>query len=280
MKSCVIDVGGGMRGVYAAGVLDKCLEEGISFDVGIGVSAGSANISTFMAGQKKRNYKYYTEYSQRKEYMGIGNLIKNGGYLNLDYAYGVLPVKDGENPFDFESFNKNTTRFISVATDALTGEAVYFEKDKMRQDNYDILKASAAIPVICTTCKIDGRQYFDGALSDPVPIQKAFELGCDKVVLILTKPKDTLRVPGKDKVLASMIKRKFPIASKKLSGRADKYNEEINKAKEYEKEGKVLILSPEDTCGMDTLTRDLESMDKMYNLGMRDAEKIKTFLAK
>ena len=32
MKTGVIDVGGGMRGIYAAGVLDTCLQQNIEFD--------------------------------------------------------------------------------------------------------------------------------------------------------------------------------------------------------------------------------------------------------
>lgn len=66
MKTAVVDVGGGLRGVYAAGVLDRCLEDGIYFDAGIGVSAGSANIASYIAGQKGRNYQFYTEYSVRR----------------------------------------------------------------------------------------------------------------------------------------------------------------------------------------------------------------------
>lgn len=53
MKTGIVDVGGGLRGVYAAGVFDYCLDAGIQFDLGIGVSAGSANVSSFIAGQKK-----------------------------------------------------------------------------------------------------------------------------------------------------------------------------------------------------------------------------------
>ena len=52
MKTAVVDVGGGLRGVYATGVLDRCLEEGIYIDAGVGVSAGSADISSYLAGQK------------------------------------------------------------------------------------------------------------------------------------------------------------------------------------------------------------------------------------
>ena len=45
-KIGVIDVGGGLRGIYAAGVFDWCLENGVKFDYGIGISAGSANLAS------------------------------------------------------------------------------------------------------------------------------------------------------------------------------------------------------------------------------------------
>ena len=53
-----VDMGGGMRGIYGAGVADCFLENDINFDYCIGVSAGSANIASFLAGQKGRNYKF------------------------------------------------------------------------------------------------------------------------------------------------------------------------------------------------------------------------------
>ena len=55
----LIDVGGGMRGIYSAGVLDWCLDNGIKFDCAFGVSAGSANVTSFSAGQRGRNYRFY-----------------------------------------------------------------------------------------------------------------------------------------------------------------------------------------------------------------------------
>ena len=74
MRIAVVDVGGGLRGVYATGVLDRCLDEGIKFDAGVGVSAGSANIASYLAGQKGRNYQFYVEYSHRKEYMSVSKM--------------------------------------------------------------------------------------------------------------------------------------------------------------------------------------------------------------
>ena len=56
MKLGIVDVGGGLRGIYAAGVLDHCMDQGIRFDLGIGVSAGSGNLAAYAAGQRGRNY--------------------------------------------------------------------------------------------------------------------------------------------------------------------------------------------------------------------------------
>lgn len=74
-----MDVGGGLRGVYATGVLDRCLEEGVRFDSGVGVSAGSANIASYLAGQKGRNYQFYAEYSSRREYMSVASAMGKRG---------------------------------------------------------------------------------------------------------------------------------------------------------------------------------------------------------
>ncbi len=70
-KIGIVDVGGGLRGVYAAGVLDYCLDNNIQFDLGIGVSAGSANLASYTAKQPRRNHQFYTEYALRKQYMGF-----------------------------------------------------------------------------------------------------------------------------------------------------------------------------------------------------------------
>lgn len=188
MKTGVVDVGGGLRGIYAAGVLDYCMEHGIRFDFGIGVSAGSANLASYAAGQIGRNYKFYTEYAFRRQYMGIGNFIFKHSYIDMDYVYGTLCHAGGEYPLDYSSLRDNPMEFYVVAADARTGQAKYFDKGDLRQDDYAVFKASSAIPFVCKPYEVQGIPYYDGALGDPVPVEKAFQLGCDRVVVILTKP--------------------------------------------------------------------------------------------
>ncbi len=278
MRYGIVDAGGGFRGIYACGALDRCLDDGVHFDVAIGVSAGSANLASFVAEQTGRNYRFYTVYGARPQYAGIKNFLTKRTFIDMDYVYGTLSNSDGEDPMDFETFSSSPTDFWIVAAEAETGQARYFSKDGIEKDHYDAMKASCAIPGVCRPYEVDGTLYFDGALGDPIPVEKAMELGCDKVVVLLTRPVDELRSPGSDIKLARLIERKYPLAAEKFRARADAYNRSVAIAKELEAQGKALIVAPDDTCGVSTLTRKKEPLDALYAKGYADGGKIAKFV--
>lgn len=280
MKTGVIDVGGGLRGIYAAGVFDYCLEHGITFDYGIGISAGSANLASSLAGQKGRNYDFYTDYAFRKEYMGLWDFLHKGTYIDLDYVYGTLSNSDGERPLNYQTLSANPMEWYIAATDSKTGEAVYFSHDDIAQNDYSICKASSALPFVCKPYEVRGRQYFDGALGNPVPVQKAFDDGCDRVVLILTKPENILRSSRADELVASQIHKKYPNAARMLRAKAERYNEGVMLAQAYAGKGRALIVAPDNTCGVETLTRDKLALHNLYKKGFEDGAKILEFLGK
>ena len=265
-----------MRGIYAAGVLDCCLDEQVTFDAGIGISAGSANIASFLAHQRGRNKRYFLEYSFRKEYMSLSNYRTKGSFLNLDYIYGTLSNSDGEYPLDYQAIIDNPTILYVLACNAWTGETKIFYKSDLSLDNYDIFKASCAIPSICKPYFIDGIPYFDGALGDTIPLDMVEDY--DRTVLILTKPKDTIRTSRKDDLLARRIEKQYPKAAEQLHLRAAKYNAGVAKAKELEKSGKLLIIAPENTEGVDTLTRDKGAFLRLYTRGYMDGHQVKEFI--
>lgn len=278
MKTGIVDVGGGLRGIYAAGVLDYCMDRDIRFDLGIGVSAGSANLTSYAAGQRGRNYRFYTEYAFRKQYMSLRNFILKKSYVDMDYVYGTLCNTGGEYPVNYPALRDNPMEFLIVATDAQTGQTKYFDKTDIRQDDYRILMASSSIPFVCEPYFVHETPYYDGALGDPVPVEKAFQLGCDRVVVLLTKPEHVRRSPATDEKLASLIRRKYPAAAERLCERAQRYNEEVALAQEYAKQGKVLIIAPDDTCGVDTLKKDKAALERLYEKGYQDARKIEAFV--
>lgn len=145
-KIGIVDVGGGMRGIYAAGVFDFCLDAKLRFDLGIGVSAGAANLASFAAVQAHHNRRFFTQYSQRQQYMGWGNFLRKGSFLDMDYIYGVLSNSTGEDPLGYSAFMTNPMEILMVAAEAESGRPRYFDKADIRQDSYDVLKASCAIP--------------------------------------------------------------------------------------------------------------------------------------
>ena len=279
MKIGVVDVGGGLRGIYAVGVLDYCMDKGIRFDLGIGVSAGSANLASYAAGQRGRNLRFYTEYAFRRQYMSMGNFIRTRSYIDMDYVYSTLCVRDGENPLDYPALRDNPMELYVVASDARTGEARYFDKGDIQQDSYEIFKASSSIPFVCRPYTVYGVPYYDGALGDPVPVEKAFSLGCDRVVVILTKPEHVLRTSGRDEKFAACIRREYPRAAESLCNRARLYNESVALAQDYARQGRALIVAPDDTCGVDTLKKDRDALLRLYAKGFADGRKITDFLS-
>lgn len=274
MKFGVIDVGGGLRGIYGTGVLDRCIEEGVHFDCCIGVSAGSANLTSYAAGQHGRNKPFYDDYSFRKEYMSVKNLVEKHSYLDLEYVYGTLSNEGGENPLDYDAMIKNPAEVYIVAENACTGEAKYFTKSDLSRDNYQPLMASCCIPVIDQPCVIDGVPYYDGGLADPVPLQKALDLGCERVAVILTKPLNEERTSRRDEKFARLLQHRYPASAQGLRLRAKRYNSAVRLARQLEQEGRACIVAPDSTEGMATLTKDKESIEKMYEKGHADGEKL------
>ena len=251
MKIGIIDVGGGFRDIYGAGVLDVCMEQGIQFDSCIGISAGSANLASYLSHQPGRSYTFYMEYVFRKEYASLENWLKTRNYVDLDYIYDTLSNSDGENPVDYEAMEKNPAEFLVGACNALTGEPVYFDKSYLRKDHYDIFKASCALPVFC-------KPYM--------------------VVLILTRPVSQPREAKKDRVIADLLSRTYPKAGACMRMRYKTYNDGVARAQALQAQGKVLIIAPDDICGLSTLTKDREKLQRMYDKGVRDAQAIPAFL--
>lgn len=187
--------GGGMKCAYNAGILDAFLDEGITFDYCIGVSGGSGNLASYLAGQRGRNLRFFTEHIHSQNYFGLRSLLKTGDLFGLKYIYGELTRKEGEDPLDFPALMNNPAEYEIVVTNALTGLPEYYGREMMAQDDYRLIMASSAIPVACHPVELNGVPYFDGGLTDAIPVRRALEQGCDKLVVILSKNRDYVRKP-------------------------------------------------------------------------------------
>ena len=278
MKTGIIDGGGGYRGVYATGVMDALMDHRITFDVGIGVSAGSANIASYIAGQRGRNLKFYTEYGMRKEYSSFSNYLHKKSYIDLDYVYGTLSNEGGEYPLDYDALMNNPMEMAVVATEAESGMPHYFTKQDIHRNDFSVFKASCAIPAVCRPVEINGVPYFDGGISDPVPIDLAMKMGCDRIIVVLTRPLNQARKRENDPKLAKLIKKDYPKAAERLTNHYKTYNAAVALARKYQASGQVCIIAPDDTLGVHTICHDQEAMFRLYQKGYCDADRILEYL--
>ena len=210
--------------------------------------------------------------------MGFGNFFRRRSYLDMDYIYGTLYRKDGERPLDYPAVAASDMRLYVVATSASTCKPVYFTKDDLSQDHYDILKASCSIPIVNRPYVIGGEPYYDGGVSDPIPFKKAFADGCSRVVVILTKPPVLEEGTESRKFVSNLIRREFPAMVDGVRRQAMLYQRQLLELMQYVKEGKALIIAPESIYGMKTLTKDKAILQKLYEDAYKAAEQIPAFI--
>ena len=262
--------GGGMKCAYGAGVLDAFLDDGLQFPYCIGVSAGSANVASYLGGQRGRNIRFYVEHTQERDYFGAGPFVKTGNMFNLRYIYGTLSNSTGADPLDFARVMKNPARFRIVATDAETGRPHYFEKTEMAQDDYRAIMASCALPALCRPVRIGSRSYYDGGVSDAIPVRRALTDGCEKVVVLLSKPRSFVMQPQNHHFAYSRACRRYPRVVQALERRHIMYRQQQKLLFALEKEGRAFLFTPAADAQMSTYSMDPEANKRLYEQGLAD----------
>ena len=273
----IIDVGGGNRDAFGAGVFDYLMDNKIYFDYCVGVSAGSANCASYVARQRGRNLVFYTKYNLSRKTINPIKHLFGADIINLDYIYSTLSNSDGACPLDYETMISSGTDMRVVATDADTGEAVYIKKSEIRKDDYGAFSASSALPPYNNAYHWHDRNYFDGGISDPIPHALAFSEGCEKVVIILTLPKDHFRDSSKDAAAADKMK-KYPAMIPPMKHKSELYNKQLKDALDLENRGDVLIIAPDGNFKGGSLAKDKNQIMQMYQEGYEKAGLIPDFL--
>lgn len=272
--------GGGTRGVYSTGVLDAFLEYGIEVPYVIGVSIGAYNGAAYIAKQKKRNYKVYTEYINDKRLINFKRLIKGESVLNSGFVFEF--INRDKLFFNYDNFFNSKNTFISVSTDCITGKPVYFEKDKYKKrDVDDIIRSSCSLPFLSEIVKYKDQNFLDGGITDSIPVRKAILDGNKKVIAILTHPKGFEEKQGWYHKISSIWYPKFPNLTKAIKHRYLYYNESIQILEMLEKLGKAYIIRPKN-INASMIERDIDKLNKYYEIGwmqgVDEIQNVKDFL--
>lgn len=268
MKIGLVLEGGGMRGVYTTGVLDCFQDHNLDFDYIIGVSAGACHATSFLSRQRGRSFLINSEYSQDKRYISFRNYLQTRSLFGMKFIFHDIP--DHLLPFDYQTYADNQTDFIVGVTDVLTGKPYYFKNPSSKEVN-EVVAASSAIPIFSPMVEIDGKQYLDGGTSDPIPVKKALEDGCDKLVIVLTRPRGYCKQPEGFRSVYRRKFRKYPKMIEALDRRHEIYNQSLKLVDKLEKEGRAVVLAQSVPVSIGRFEKNPEKLLKLYKLGIKDA---------
>lgn len=270
MKLGITMEGGASRTVFSCGVTDAFLEENIIPDYFIGVSAGIAYGVSYLSKQKGRNLEIAIKYMNDKRYMGVRHLLKSKNFYNIPFVFGEIPNK--LEAFDYETFAAFPGKVMACVTNIHTGKPEYLEVPR-KDDKFDVLVASCALPILFQPVKVGKRYYLDGGLSDSIPYQQALKEGCDKNIVILTRERGYVKKAERAGDISMKLYKKYPNIVEDIKTRPERYNACMEELLELEKAGEIFVIAPEDIHGVGRTESDPEKLKKLYDEGYQQAQK-------
>lgn len=270
MKLGMVFEGGANRTIFSCGVMDKFLEENIMPDYYIGVSAGMAYGLSYLSGQKGRNLGLMEKYMADKRYMGMRHLLnrKEHAYYNTKFVFEEVPNE--LLPLDYDALARFPGEIEAAVTNIHTGKAEYMEVPRGKEMK-DLLIATCSLPILFQPVKIGKHYYLDGGLADSVPYEHAMEMGCEKLVVVLTRERGYVKTQEKAAGVMNRLYQRYPKIVEDMKLRAAHYNASMEKLMQLEKEGKVFVIAPESTYGVGRTETDTVKLRKLYDEGYRIA---------
>lgn len=256
-----------MRGIYTAGVLDILMENGITFDGVIGVSAGAIHGCSYVSGQTGRSIRYYKKYYNDKRMMSFHNFLKTGDLVDEKFCYHELP--EVLDPYDNEAFKKSKIPFYVTCTNLETGKAEYILIKDMFGD-IDYMRASASMPYVSRIVEKDGKKMLDGGCGDSIPVFQFMKMGYKRNLVVLTRPSGYRKKPEK-RGLAGIFYRKYPEFVKTLKNRPEAYNKTVEGIEKMERDGCVFVIRPSKPLEIGRMSHDLKAIIRTYEQGRSDA---------
>ena len=268
-KTALIIEGGGQRGVFSFGITDTFIARNYDpFDIYIGVSNGVAVLCWYLIRETDNNLDKML-YAAKGDYLSYKNIFTGKDILKFHQMYD-----DGEKMFqpsmDKIKNNLDGKEYIAVVTDAIEANAEYYsfgDGDWMPK-----MIASGTLPVLVRTPSlINGRRKFDGGVSDPLPVEKAYEMGAKKIILIRTYEKQFRRKMKLEKYIGALFTKKYPKLRNALLEHYKTYNRALDFIKNPPNDCEIVQLCPPKKLKSKRDSKNIEILKADYNLGKRVA---------
>ena len=263
--------GGAMRGLWTAGITDVMMENDIWPDGLIGVSAGAAFGCNYKSRQIGRAIRYNTQYAKDGRYSGLKSLLTTGNYFNAEFGYHIMPHQ--LDFFDDDAFNQNPMMFYVVCTDVETGQPIYKELKTTSEETYDWIRASASMPLVSKIVELEGYKLLDGGVADSIPLAYFESLGYKRNVVILTQPLGYQKAHNRLMPLMRMSLRGYPKMIEAMDKRHIMYNRQLEFVAQAEREGRCLVIRPENKIPIGHISHDPNQMRLVYEQGRTVGEK-------
>ena len=277
LSGCLVLEGGGFKGLYTQGMLDAFMLEGINLQCVIGVSAGALAGINYVSGQIGRSARVTLRYRHDSRYVGLKAFRNSRSIVDVGF---MTEDRNIYEPLDLKRFYRPEQRFLVVATDCETGEAVAFEKGRCS----DILlaaRASATLPYLAPMVMMEGKPWLDGGCACKIPYEGAIKEGFQKILVIRTR-EIGFRKKNREDPLAEKIYRKYPKVMEKIKRMDMEANREFEEVEKLHQDGRLMRIAPSRPVDVSRLESDTEKLINLYWLGYQDGmnhlEEIRNYL--
>ena len=271
MKTGLVMEGGAMRGMFTAGVTDVMMENGITYDGAVGVSAGAVFGCNYKSRQPGRVIRYNKRFAKDWRFCSVRSLLLTGDLFGAEFCYKTIP--QDLDYFDVEAFAENPMNFYVVCTDMETGRAVYHNCLKGDERDLKWMRASASMPLASRAVVIDGRKLSDGGTADSIPLRYMQHKGYDKNVVILTQPPTYRKKLQKSFGAIEAGLFRYPVLARALKARPERYNRSVEYVRSEEAAGRAFVICPRESLNIGHTEHDPAELERVYQIGRAEAEK-------
>jgi predicted patatin/cPLA2 family phospholipase len=256
--------GGALRGVFSTGILDGFLEARFNpFDFYIGVSSGASNLAAYLAEMMGRNFKIYSDYSLRPEFINFVRFLRGGHLMDLDWLWDITIQEIRLHLPTIYSKNKP---FIVVMTNVCTGEAYY--RATSPNDLEVVLKASSAMPVFYRNYPvIDGVPMTDGGAGDAIPVGEAIRRGAKRIMVIRSRHRNYVKRNSLFDYILRVCVWRYPMLRCTMATRIPQYNDTVALIRKPPEGVSIVEICPPENFRVTRLSQDKHVLEEGYEQG-------------
>ena len=269
-KIALIVEGGGSRGVFSFGVIDSFIKASYNpFDIHLGVSNGAVVQLWYLLKVADYNLDKML-FSASKKYVSYSNLLLNKSIMDFEKLY-----QDANKvfPIDFDRLQSHLQgkSFYVVVSDAESGKPEYIELSK---ENYiNEMLATGSLPVLMKNpILLHGKRKYDGGITDPIPVQKAYAMGAKEIIIIRTYEQTFIRKTKLENYIAAFATRSYPNISQALKTNTATYNAALEFINNPPSDCKIIQICPPKRLTAKRATTNIEIMKADYQVGINCGE--------